>query len=72
MPYFVYRLTPGQRPALLETFANYQEARNLARNLRTEQPAGSPDTVRMIFAEDPRKAVLLLTDARNPKTDGDD
>jgi hypothetical protein len=72
MPYFVYRLTPGQRPNLLETFAKYPDARNLARRLRAELPAGSADTIHMIFAEDPNKARLLLTDTRNPKTDGDD
>ncbi len=72
MPYFVYHLTPGQRPKLLDTFAKYQEARARARALRAELPAASTDVIRMIFAEDPHKAVLLITDARNPKTDGDD
>jgi len=72
MPYFVYRLTPDQRPNLLETFPKYQEARTLARRLRAELPAGSPDVIRMIFADDQNKARLLITDTRTAKTDGDD
>ena len=40
--------------------------------MRAEQPPGDGDTIRMIFAETAKKAQLLLTDLRNPKTDGDD
>jgi hypothetical protein len=72
MPYYLYRISAPHRPTLIETFEKFQEAKTLARRMRADQPAGSADTIRMIFAENPKKAQLLLTDARNPKTDGDD
>lgn len=72
MPYFLYRITPDHRPTLIETFEKFQDARAQARRLRAEPPAGEEGIVRMIFAEDTRKALLLLTDARSARTDGDD
>ena len=72
MPYFLYRISPERKLTLIETYAKFQEAKNEARRLRAEKPADNHDTIRMIFAESPRKAQLLLTDPRNPKTDGDD
>ena len=72
MPYYVYRLQPGQKPELLETFATFPEARALARQRRAELPAGSSNTIRMIFAEDQGKARMLITDPRTARTDGDD
>ncbi len=72
MPYYLYRITPNHRPALIETFEKFQEARTRARRLRAELPVGGEEAVRMIFAEDTRKALLLLTDARSERTDGDD
>ena len=72
MPYFLYRVSPERKLTLIETFEKFQEAKSLARRLRAEQPPESGDLFRMIFAENPKKAQLLLTDIRNPKTDGDD
>ena len=72
MPYYLYRITPGHRPILVETFEKFQDARAQVRNLRAEQPADGEGVIRMIFAEDTRKALLLLTDARSVRTDGDD
>ena len=72
MPYFLYRISPERKLTLLETFEKFQEAKGAARRLRAEQPAGDAHVIRMIFAENPKKAQLLLTDLRNPKTDGDD
>lgn len=72
MPYFVYRITPERKLTLVNTFDKYQEARQLAHTLRAELPTGSTDVIRMIFAETPKKAQLMLTDLRNPKTEGDD
>jgi hypothetical protein len=72
MPYFLYRITPERKLNLIETFDKFQDAKAQARRLRAEQPAGNSDTIRMIFAENPKKAQLLLTDLRNPKTEGDD
>lgn len=72
MPYYLYRITPNHRPSLIETFEKFQDARARVRSLRAELPADGEATVRMIFAEDTRKAQMLLTDARTARTDGDD
>jgi hypothetical protein len=72
MPYFLYRISPERKLTLLETFDKFQEAKTVARRLRAEQPPGDGHVIRMIFAENPKKAQLMLTDLRNPKTDGDD
>jgi hypothetical protein len=72
MPYFVYRISPERKLTLIESFVKFKDARDLARSLRARQPADDRHIVRMIFAEDPKKAQLLLTDLRTPKTDGDD
>ena len=72
MPYFLYRITPDRKLTLIETFEKFQDAKGVARRMRGEQSAGSTDTIRMIFADTAKKAQLLLTDLRNPKTDGDD
>jgi hypothetical protein len=72
MPYFLYRISPERKLTLIETFEKFQDAKTQARQLRAAQPADNGDTIRMIFAETSKKAQLLLTDLRNPKTDGDD
>jgi len=72
MPYFLYRISPERKLTLIETFERFQEAKTMARTLRAEKPADNHDIIRMIFAENPKKAQLLLTDLRNAKTDGDD
>jgi hypothetical protein len=72
MPYFVYRISPERKSTLIETFARFQDAKTLARSMRAQQPADDHHVIRMIFAEDAKKAQLLLSDPRNPKTDGDD
>ena len=72
MPYYVYRITPDKKLKLIETFEKFKEAKELARSLRAEQAADDKTMVRMVFATDPKKAQLLLTDRRTPKTEGDD
>ena len=75
MPYFVYRISAQRKLTLLNTFDKFIDAKDFARSLRSlraQQVPGANETIRMIFAENPKKAQLLLTDLRNPKTDGDD
>lgn len=72
MPYFVYRISPERKLTLLNTFDKFKDAKDLARSLRAQQTPGTAETIRMIFAENPKKAQLLLSDVRNAKTDGDD
>ena len=72
MPYFVYRISPERKLTLLDTLDQFKEAKDFARSLRAQQPPGVNDVFRMIFAEPPKKAQLLLTDVRSTRTDGDD
>lgn len=72
MPYFLYRISPERKLTLIETFEKFQDARTQARSLRAQQPPGDGHVIRMIFAENPKKAQLLLSDVRTAKTDGDD
>lgn len=72
MPYFVYRIAPERKLTLLNTFDKFTDAKDFARSLRAQQTPSAKETIRMIFAENPKKAQLLLTDLRNPKTEGDD
>ena len=72
MPYFVYRISAERKLTLLNTFDKFTDAKNFARSLRAQQPLGANETIRMMFAENPKKAQLLLSDLRTPKTDGDD
>jgi len=72
MPYFVYRIAPDRKLTLIETFAKFKEAKDRARSLRAQQAADDCDIIRMIFADDQKKAQLLLTDLRTAKTEGDD
>ena len=72
MPYFVYRISAERKLTLLNMLDKFKEAKDLARSLRAQQPPGATDVFRMIFAETPKKAQLLLTDTRTARTDGDD
>jgi hypothetical protein len=72
MPYFIYQISPDRKLTLLDTLDKFKDARNFARSLRAKQAPEAKDMVRMIFAESPKKAQLLLSDPRSARTDGDD
>ncbi len=72
MPYFIYRISPERKLTLVETFAKFKEAKDFARGLRARQPAEDKHIIRMMFAEDAKKAQILLADRRSARTDGDD
>jgi len=72
MPYFLYRISGDRKLQLIDTFEKFQDAKARARQMRADAPPENSETIRMIFAETAKKAQLLLTDPRNPKTDGDD
>jgi len=67
MPYFLYRISPERKLTLLETFEKFQEAKGVARRLRAEQPAGDAHVIRMIFAENPKKAQLCSPICATPR-----
>lgn len=72
MPYFVYNISPERKMTLIESFASFKEAKALARTRRTQQAPGDQNVIRMIFAQDAKKAQILLSDRRTARTDGDD
>lgn len=68
MPYFVFQVE-GANPAsreinCLQAFANYREARTLAREERAKQPGSGPEAVRVVFAESQELAEGLLRQQR--------
>lgn len=68
MPYYVFRLSPDKKLTLINTFAKYQEAKDLCRQLRQTESPDNPNAVRMAFAEDEVKAKRLLADRRQPSS----
>jgi len=68
MPYYVFRLSPEKKLTLVNTFAKYQEAKDLCRQLRQTESPDNPNAVRMAFAEDEVKAKRLLADRRQPSS----
>ena len=68
MPYYVFRLSPDKKLTLVDTFAKYQEAKDLCRELRQTESPDNPNAVRMAFAEDEVKAKRLLADRRQPSS----
>jgi len=72
MPYFVYRISPERRLTLVDTFIKFKDAKDFARGLRARQPADDQHKIRMMFADDAKKAQLLLADPRSSRPDGDD
>jgi hypothetical protein len=72
MPYFVFRISPDRKLTLLDTFTKFKNAKEHVRSLRVQQATDDRNIVRMIFAEDTKKAQLLLSDLRTAKVDGDD
>jgi len=72
MPYFVYRITPPKTLEHIETFADFKQARNVARARRAELASDSPSTVRMIFAKEQAEAEKLLLAPRDERVIGED
>lgn len=69
MPYFVYNITPGATDLLKtlefqEQFDSYRDARNFARDRRSELGAGTDVNVKLIFAASPLEAEEKLLEHR--------
>lgn len=66
MQYFIYRITekPFRQLEKLEQHDTYRAASLRVKQLRSELPAGSPATVRMISAENELNAEDLLNQVR--------
>jgi hypothetical protein len=68
MPYFVFKISAGNAPALVSRFEKYKEAKDLCRELRQKESPDNPNAFRMTYAEDETKARRLLTDKRQPSS----
>lgn len=77
MPYFVFRISPEKRLALLDAFEGFQDAKAFARARRAEAAqataeAAAPDTVKMCHAPSEAQARALLLTEREPRPLGED
>ena len=73
MPYFVFRVSPGTSPDLLDAFEGFRDAKRFARARRAESAERSADgTVKMCHARSEAQARALLTTEREPRPLGED
>ncbi len=72
MPYYIYKVFPDKKLEVLNSYANYKEARTEARALRAKLTAEDTYLVKIIFARNPDEAERLLTEEREPIPMGDD
>ena len=72
MPYYVYRVSEGNRLKCLDQHAKYREARDKVREIRAGQTNGDNAQVRLIFASSEVEAERLLLTPREAPIEGDD
>ncbi len=69
MPYYVFRLSADKKNlTLIETCAQFAEAKNACRDLRKQQGPQDTDLIRMAFANSEKDAKRLLTEPRKEST----
>ena len=69
MPYYIYKITPGESSTartleLVREYASYQDAKKDVRAMRSEQPEGSNDQLKVIFADSQAEAEQRLREHR--------
>ena len=72
MPYFVYKIFPGNQLEYLDTFAKYRDAKQLVFTRRKAEPEASEVVIRMMHAKNQAEAERLLTAPRDDRVIGDD
>ena len=72
MPYFIYRVSPQRFLTYLDKFAEYKQARDVARQARQQQGDDDQDTIKVIFAKDSGEAEMLLKARRERQPSEDD
>ena len=72
MPYYIYRIKPFSILEKIEQHDAFPAASTRAKALRAEQPSGSPDRVKVIFAGNELQAEDLLCQVREPGPPGDE
>ena len=70
MPYFIYKMTSPEGMELVKNlelisqFENFKEAKNYAREKRTELPEDSAETIKIMFADNQLLAEEQLLEHR--------
>ena len=72
MPYYIYRVKPFAQLDKLAEHSAFPAASNEAKTLRAALPAGSPDKIKVIFADNALQAEDLLCQVRDPAPKGDE
>lgn len=72
MPYFVYRIAPPRLLEHLQTVDRYQDARELVRARRQDEPRETGVEYRLIFAKQQGEAERLLSIPRDERVIGED
>jgi len=72
MPYYVYRISEGNKLQRLDQYAKYREARDRVREIRAGQEKDDGAFVRLIHASSEIEAERLLLTPREAPVEGDD
>ncbi|MFD2110598.1 hypothetical protein [Thiorhodococcus fuscus] len=72
MPYFVYKISPPRQLEHLDTKERYQDAREIVRNRRLNEPRETGIEYRLIFAKQQGEAEKLLSIPRDERVIGED
>ncbi len=72
MPYFIYRVSESRKLEYIDRKEKYREARDMVRDLRSQNDQAGVDSVRMIFAKSQAEAEKLLSAPRDDRVIGED
>lgn len=72
MPYYLYKVFPGSRFELIETFDAYRPAREQARTLRAQLSPDDEHGIRVMFAANPELAERQMAEKREARPLGED
>jgi len=72
MPYFVYKIQPGNKLEYFDSFAEYRPAKLLVAEKRKCEPKDSEAVIRMMHAKNQAEAERLITAPRDDRIIGDD
>lgn len=69
MPYYIYKIAPGESSTartleLVREYASYQDAKKDVRAMRIDQPEGSNEQLKIIFADSQPEAEQRLLEHR--------
>ncbi|MBK1718250.1 hypothetical protein [Thiocystis violacea] len=72
MPYFVYKISPPRQLEHLDTVEQYQQAREIVRARRQNEPRENGVEYRLIYARQQGEAEKLLSTPRDTRVIGED